>query len=79
MFSGSDSEIEIKEEVPGVVSVGSLEDEVDIFGRVSSSDIRPLLELLLDFLLILKIGEMFDPVFRSFSAFTMVIVSWISI
>ena len=66
--------------MPGGVSVGSLlEDEVDIFGRVSSSDIRPLLELLLDFLLILKIGEMFDPVFRSFSAFTMVIVSWISI
>ena len=59
--------------MPGVVVIGLLEAEVgDIFGRASTHDVEALLRPILDFRLL-------DPVFLSFSALTMVIVSWISL
>ena len=60
--------------MPGVLAIGLLEGEVGaILGRASTHDVvGPLLRPILDFRLL-------DPVFLSFSALTMVIVSWISL
>ena len=59
--------------MPGVLAIGLLEGEVGaILGRASTHDVEALLRPILDFRLL-------DPVFLSFSALTMVIVSWISL
>ena len=58
-----------------MVAIGLVEDEVgDIFGGVST----PNFGALLDFGLLLVDLESVNPVVSSFSALTMVIVSWIS-
>ena len=56
-----------------MLAIGLLEGEVgNIFGRLSTLDVVGPLCPILDFRLL-------DPVFLSFSALTMVIVSWISL
>ena len=65
--------------MPGVVAIGLLEDEAgDIFGRSSTLDVEPS-QPLLDFWLLVIDLKSIEPVFTSFSALTIVIVSWISL